>query len=261
MSASDKHLSPRERHERILAMLRREGSVRIATLAKSFGVTTETARRDLDELAQGGALKRTYGGGAMPSLIDEPGIGFRTQVRAAERARIAAAAAERVEPGDALMIDSGSTTSLFANALAARNLHLTVVTNCLPVAASLGSGERCRVILCPGEFNLRESGVFGADTLAFIARFKADKAFIGAGGVNVDGVSDADSAGCAVKRAMMGQSKQTLLLLDSAKFGRSLFERLCAWSAVDTLVTDAAPPRSLDASLRAARVELEIASG
>jgi DeoR/GlpR family transcriptional regulator of sugar metabolism len=113
--------------------------VRIATLAKAFDVTTETARRDLDELAEGGALKRTYGGGASRSLTDEPGIGTRSRLHAAERGRIAAAAAKIVENRDALMIDCGSTTSLFAHALAARNLHLTVVTNCLPVARAMGT--------------------------------------------------------------------------------------------------------------------------
>ncbi len=240
-------------------MLRREGVVRVATLAKVFAVTTETARRDLDELAQTGALKRTYGGGASASLIDEPGIGVRTQVHAEQRGQIGAAAAELVEPGDALMIDSGSTTSLFAAALAARNLHLTVVTNCLPVATALGSGERCRVILCPGEFVLREGGVYGTDALQFIARFKADKAFIGAGGLSVDGVSDADSAGCAVKRAMMNQAERTLLLLDSSKYGLAQFERVCGLAALHSLVSDAPPPRALATHLKSAGVSVGVA--
>jgi DeoR/GlpR family transcriptional regulator of sugar metabolism len=77
-------LGQQERHAQLLALLRREGTVRIATLAKVFDVTTETARRDLDELAQSGALKRTYGGGASRSLIDEPGIGIRSRAHAAE---------------------------------------------------------------------------------------------------------------------------------------------------------------------------------
>ena len=116
--ASHARLTQQQRHAQILAILRRDGIVRIATLAKSFDVTTETARRDLDELAESGALQRTYGGGAVRSLIDEPGIGLRGLVHAPERNRIAAAAVELVQSGDALMIDAGSTTSLFASALA-----------------------------------------------------------------------------------------------------------------------------------------------
>ena len=93
MSRRRQRLSQQQRHAQILALLRHEGTVRIATLAKAFAITTETARRDLDELAESGALKRTYGGAASRSLIDEPGIGVRGRTHAGERALIARAAA------------------------------------------------------------------------------------------------------------------------------------------------------------------------
>lgn len=252
-------LTQQERHAQILALLRRNGIVRIATLARAFGVTTETARRDLDELAESGALQRTYGGGASLSLIDEPGIGLRGLVHAPERTRIAAAAAALVEPGDALMIDAGSTTGLFAAALAARNLHLTVITNCLPVAAALGAAERCRVILCPGDFVAREAGVFGTEAVAFLRRFQANKAVIGAGGVSADGMTDADSAGCAVKRTMLERADRALLLADSSKFDVVQFERIGPLTELDDLVTEAAPPRKLAAAVKGAGVALRIA--
>ena len=129
MAPKKQRLTQQERHVHIATLLRHEGTVRIATLAKAFDVTTETVRRDLDELAENGALNRTYGGGASRSLIDEPGIGVRSRTHAAERGRIARAAAQMVDPGDVLMIDSGSTTRLFAQMLAARELRLTVVTD------------------------------------------------------------------------------------------------------------------------------------
>jgi DeoR/GlpR family transcriptional regulator of sugar metabolism len=258
--ASHARLTQQERHAQILAVLRRDGIVRIATLAKSFDVTTETARRDLDELAESGALQRTYGGGAVRSLIDEPGIGLRGLVHAPERNRIAAAAVELVQSGDALMIDAGSTTSLFAGALAARNLHLTVVTNCLPVANALGTADRCRVILCPGDYAPREAGVFGTETVAFLRRFQANKAFIGAGGVTADGITDADSAGCAVKRAMLERADRALLLVDSSKFDVVQFERVGPLGDVDALVTEGPPSRKLAAALRSAGVEQIVAA-
>ncbi|MGE5169512.1 MAG: DeoR/GlpR family DNA-binding transcription regulator [Rudaea sp.] len=251
-------LSQRQRHAQILALLRRSGVVRIATLATTFGVTTETARRDLDELAASGALQRTYGGGASRSLIDEPGIGLRGLVHASSRTRIAEAAAALVDAGDALMIDAGSTTSLFAAALASRNLRVTVVTNCLQVATALGAADRCRVIVCPGEYVAREAGVFGAEAVAFLARFRANKAFIGAGGVTADGLTDADSAGCAIKRTMLERAERAMLLVDSSKFGVIQFERFAPLAALDDLVTEAAPPRKLGAALRNAGVALRL---
>lgn len=252
-------LSQEKRRAQILELLRRDGVVRIATLARTFDVTTETARRDLDELAEAGELQRTYGGAASRSLIDEPGIGLRGLVHPAERTRIAAAAAAMVGDGDALMIDAGSTTSLFAAALAARNPHVTVVTNCLPVASALGAADRCRVILCPGDYVAREAGVFGTDAIAFLRRFQANKAFIGAGGVSAEGVTDADSAGSAVKRAMIERASRTVLLADSAKFDAVQFERVAPLSDLDDLVTEAAPPRRLAAALRVAQVAVTLA--
>jgi DeoR/GlpR family transcriptional regulator of sugar metabolism len=252
-------LTQQERHAQILALLRLEGTVRVATLADAFAVTTETARRDLDELAESGALNRTYGGGASLSLTDEPGIGERGRAHAPERSRIAAAAAAVIEAGDALMIDCGSTTSLFANALAARNLHLTVLTNCLPVARALGTNTHCRLILCPGEYVMREGGVYGADTLDFIRRFRANRAIIGTGGITADGIMDADSASCSVKRAMMERAANTTLLADSSKFDLAQFERVCALDDIDVLISEAPPPKPLAQRLRQARVEIVVA--
>ncbi len=252
-------LSPQDRQAQILALARRDGTVRIATLAELFDVTTETARRDLDELAEAGALDRTYGGGAIHSLTYEPGIGERGRAYAEERTRIAAAAAEIVQAGDALMIDCGSTTSHFASALARRGLPLTVLTNCLLVAQALGANAQCRVLLCPGEYVVREGGTFGADTLDFIRRFSADKAFIGASGVTADGVTDADSASCAVKRTMLARAERALLLVDSSKHGVTQFERVCPLSAIDDVVSEKMPPRALAAAMRKAGTAIVVA--
>jgi len=259
VSRQVRRLTQHERHAQILALLRREGTVRIATLAKAFDVTTETARRDLDELTEKGALKRTYGGGASRSLTDEPGIGIRSRAHAAERGLIATAAAAMVEHGDALMIDCGSTTRLFAHALAARNLHLTVVTNCLPVARALGVNFHGRTILCPGDYVAREDGVYGSDAVDFIRRFKANKAFIGAGGVTTDGVTDADSLSASIKRAMIERSDRTILLVDNSKYDEVQFERVCALADVDELVSEARPPKRLAASLKSAGVRVVVA--
>ena len=259
MAGSRQRLTREARHEQLLALLRREGTVRIATLAKAFGVTTETARRDLDQLARSGALNRTYGGGASRSLTDEPPIGVRGRAHAAERTRIGNAAADLVTDGDAVMIDCGSTTTLFASALAARNLRITVVTNCMPAARIMGTSAGCRVILCPGDYVQREGGVYGSDTVDFILRYRANKAFIGAGGVAADGVTDADSASCAVKRAMMQRSDSAVLLVDRSKFDLVQFERVCPLGEIGHLVTDRAPPRRLASALGRARVRIIVA--
>jgi DeoR/GlpR family transcriptional regulator of sugar metabolism len=157
------------------------------------------------------------------------------------------------------MIDAGSTTSLFAAALAARNLHVTVVTNCLQVAVALGGAERCRVVMCPGDYVAREAGLFGTEAVAFLQRFRANKAFIGAGGLSAAGMTDADPAGCAIKRAMLEGAERSILLADSSKFGVVQFERFAPLSALDDLVAEATPPRKLAAALRDAGVAIRVA--
>jgi DeoR/GlpR family transcriptional regulator of sugar metabolism len=260
MSRRKPRLTQAERHAQILALLRHEGTVRIATLAETFAVTTETARRDLDELAASGALKRTYGGGAFRSLIDEPALGDRSRTHAVERAAIARKAASLVESGDAVMIDGGSTTRAFAHALAARELHITVVTNCLPVARALGANPNCRTLICPGNYIAREEGTYGADAMDYLRRFQANKAFIGAGGITSQGVTDADSQGCAIKRAMAERADETVLLVDRSKYDQAQFERVCALSDLDMLVSEAAPPKRLAESLKRAGVRVVIAA-
>ena len=122
-----------------------------------------------------------------------------------------------------------------------------------------GGGDRCRVILCPGDYVSRESAVFGAETAAFLRRFRANKTFIGAGGITVDGVTDADSASCAVKRAMLERGERSVLLVDSSKFDVVQFESVAPLAALTGLVTEAAPPRRLASALRGAGVAVTLA--
>src|SRR5262245_47240192 len=118
MPAPTDRISKRSRHERILMRLANDVAVRISVLAEEFQVTTETIRRDLDDLAERGLISRTYGGAAPRPLIGEPGVQLRARSHVGERQQIAAAAALLVRPGDVIMIDAGSTTALFALELA-----------------------------------------------------------------------------------------------------------------------------------------------
>ena len=127
-------LSRSERFERIVAELRASATVRISALADAFGVSTETVRRDIDELSRRGLVDRTYGGAAARAMAREPAVNERHRLLVEERSRIGATAAALVEPGDVLMIDSGSTTTHFARRLAATGSGLTVLTNCIAVA-------------------------------------------------------------------------------------------------------------------------------
>lgn len=228
------------RQELILRRLTNDVSVRISTLADEFGVTTETVRRDLDELSGRGLLARTYGGAAVRSVAGEAGVQMRAKERIEERRRIAAIAAEMVAPGDVIMVDAGSTTAHFAHLLSQRTLEITVITNSLSVARSLGSNDSVSVLLCPGELRLTEEAVFGTETISFLDRYHADIAVIGAGGITSSEITDADLQGAAVKRRMMARAGRSMLIADHGKFGQTHFASVCTPRDIDLLVTDRA---------------------
>lgn len=259
MRAPGDKVSKRSRHERIVARLANDVAVRISALAEEFQVTTETIRRDLDELSDRGLISRTYGGAAPRSLIGEPGVMLRAQTNVAERQRIALAAVNLVKPGDVIMIDAGSTTAFFAAELAKSAHPLTAITNSLGVARALGTSEAITVLLCPGEFRMTEDAVFGPETVAFLDRYHADAAFFGAGGFAEEQVTDADAAGVWVKRKMLERSERACLLADHSKAGQRQFAVVCTTGELDILVTGRPLEAALQEALANANVIVQLA--
>ncbi|MEE8188534.1 MAG: DeoR/GlpR family DNA-binding transcription regulator [Kiloniellales bacterium] len=249
-----------ERCERIISELRASPTVRISELAQAFGVSAETVRRDIDELSRRGLVDRTYGGAASHPLASEPAVNERYGLLVAERARIGALAAQLVEPGDVLMIDSGSTTTHFAQRLAATARDLTVLTNCIGVALALGQAPGIRVLLCPGDYNVQEGGSFGSETSAFLRRYYAAKAFIGASGLSVEGPVEANSATSWVKRSMIERSDRILLLVDETKFETRSLELVCPLGELNDVIVDAAPGPLLQEALDEAGVKTHVAA-
>jgi DeoR/GlpR family transcriptional regulator of sugar metabolism len=252
-----------QRHRRILAALGTDPTVRISALAAEFGVSGETVRRDIEELSRQGALLRTYGGASVVQAALQPELSSRERMAVAERARIGAAAAALVEPGSVVMLDAGSTTTQVARALAARAIPATVLTNSLNAAAELASArdDGLRVVLCPGDVSAAERGVYGSETEAFLRRFNADLAVIGASGLTEEGACEVISRAAWVKRAMLARAPRRMLVADSGKFGRGLLECVCPLAELTDLVTEAAPAASLAAALDRAGVALTLARG
>jgi DeoR/GlpR family transcriptional regulator of sugar metabolism len=248
------------RHHRIIAELAASPVVRISSLATQLGVSAETVRRDIDELTRRGLVERTYGGAATRHVGFQPAVLERDRLVVAERARIGRHAARLVGNGDVVMIDSGSTTTQLARALVARQLTLTVLTNNIDIAAICAQNAGFRVILAPGDFDGRERGLYGAETTAFLRRFHADQAFIGASGLTEAGPTDIETRAAWVKREMLERAALTRLLVDSTKFGSRHLEIVCPLERIGGIVTDRAPEGALDQAIQRARIALEIAA-
>lgn len=255
-----KRAKKKERQDRILAELRLSAAIRIPELAESFRVSTETIRRDLEEMAEGGLIMRTYGGAVVSQLGVEPGWMERDNLMVAERERIGALAEQFVRAREIVMIDAGSTTLHLARRLAVADKDLTVITNCYAVAMALGTNPRIAIHVCPGRHDPQEGGVTGTDTVDFISRFHVDRAFIGASGLTPEGPSEVNAAAAAVKRAMLRRAETPMLLLDHGKFDRAGFEIVCPLKELRHLVSDAAPNGELGVALARAKVQVHLAN-
>ncbi len=251
-------LSKKERHELILSEVRKSAAIRISKLAKRIGVAGETIRRDLIELGEAGLINRTYGGATIALVTSEPTISERGLTLVDERARLGRGAANLVENRQVVMIDGGSTTYEVARNLAQLRRDLVVITNSAGVASVAGGNPTFRVILCPGIFDSREGSVLGEDTVEFVGRYNADVAIIGASGLTEDGPNDAISGAAAVKRAMIGRSLSTVLVVTHDKFGRTSLERICRLSQISDIVTDRQASSALRAAIEAAGTELHV---
>jgi DeoR/GlpR family transcriptional regulator of sugar metabolism len=245
------------RQSQILAELNRSPSLRIADLAARLDVSTETIRRDLDELTEQGLLNRTYGGAVRP-LSTEPSITERHHLLVAERERIGRAALPIIKDGRILMIGSGSTTTHVARRIAVEMRNITVITHSFGVATVLAMNPTIKVLMLPGEYHATEGANVGVHAVSFLAGFHADFAILGASGLTADGPNEALIECGAVYSAMTMRAAQTLVVADHSKFDRIFPSRYAGWQQVHHLVTDETPSEALRKGLDGNGVGLHI---
>ena len=252
-------LKKSERRRQILLELKLWPHARISELADRFQVSTETVRRDFDALANDGLISQAHGGATAPAQGHYPSLDERATARIEERERIGRLAAELVQDGETVMIDSGSTTIQMARSLAYLGTNCTVITNSIPVAMTLGHGAS-EVLLCPGEYMPAESAVVGTETLEFLNRFHVDRCMIGASGLSVEGPSESVRGFAAVKRVMLRRGAKRHLLIDSQKFGFKGLAQVGTLEDLETIVVDRKPTGDLLSALDGANVEMLVAN-
>jgi DeoR family fructose operon transcriptional repressor len=235
-----------ERHQLIVDRARTAGRVDVAALAELFEVTAETVRRDLTSLERQGLLRRVHGG-AIPveRLGFEPALATRDAASTAEKLRIAKAALAELPTDGAILLDAGTTTARLAEALPL-DRELTVVTNALPIAATLAARPNVTVHLLGGRVRGRTMATVDAWAARVLADTYVDVAFLGTNGISVErGLTTPDVAEAEVKRAMIAAARRVVVLADHTKVGVDHFARFGSIDDVDVLVTDA----GLDAGL------------
>jgi DeoR/GlpR family transcriptional regulator of sugar metabolism len=216
---------PAGRRRLILQLLRARGSVSVAQLEHEFGISAMTARRDLSVLEEEGLAHRTYGGAVLPaSAAVEDSFEQRIGQAVEAKTRLARATLEFVADGATVFADSSTTAYFAIRELIAAGRDVTVVTNSLPVMQLVGDAGRSELVGLGGSYRVVARSFVGPDTVRTARSLLADRALISVKGLTSDGaLSDPDPLEAEVKRVMIEQSTESILLLDASKLeGRGL---------------------------------------
>ena len=249
-----------KRHADILRILESEGSATISALAGELGVSLETVRRDLRPLTESGRLVRVHGAVGLAGHFGEPPFQRRMRENAVAKRAIARAFAATVRDGDALMLDTGTTTSFVARELMGHR-RLTVVTNSSDIARLLAPLNGNRVYMAGGELRSDSGAAFGQAALDFVARFAVRHAVISAGAVGASGVMDFALDEAELARLVLSRGERRVVVTDGSKFGRRGLVAVAGFEELDEVVADRAPPPEIASALSAAGTALTLAPG
>lgn len=248
------------RHQRIIELVSKSGFVSIDELAKTFGVTPQTIRRDINRLSEQGQLKRFHGGAGLSSSVKNITYQARKSLYSEEKVIIAERAVELIPDNASLFINIGTTTEELARALSRKRKGIKVITNNLNVASILGINKDFEVIIAGGMVRSRDFGITGEATVEFISQFKVDYGIIGVSGIDADGsLLDFDYHEVRVAKTIIANSRKTYLITDSSKFGRNAMVRLGELKDIDAIITDCPPSKKFRHAISEAGVQLHIA--
>ncbi|WP_435746700.1 DeoR/GlpR family DNA-binding transcription regulator [Microbacterium sp. PMB16] len=207
-----------QRKEHLLGLLAAEGRVVAKAVAADLGVSEDSIRRDLRELAEAGACIRVYGGALPVPAADVP-VAQRLSVASDSKERVARAAVARIRRASTIILDAGTTTLAMARMLP-HGADLTVITPSPAVALAALEHSAARVLMVGGELS-RHSGVAGgALAQEVIARLAADVFFLGVTGVDpVHGLTTGELDDAVTKRALAARSAEVLVLASAEKVG------------------------------------------
>ncbi len=226
-----------QRKQHILDLLQRDGQVVAKDLSEHLGLSPDTIRRDLRELAEEGLLQRVHGGAlpASPALAD---FASRTQIAVDEKVAIGRTAAELIKPGQVVFLDGGTTTGQLVRHLPP-TLQATMVTHSATIAAALATHPTVEVILIGGRLYKHSIVAVGAVAIATINQIRADLYFMGVTGIHHEvGLSTGDYEEAQVKRAMCTNAAETIVLASQEKLGAASPYFIANLDEVSSIIVD-----------------------
>jgi DeoR family transcriptional regulator, aga operon transcriptional repressor len=236
-----------ERWNGLLSLLASRGRLSVEEAADELSVSAATIRRDFDQLAQQQMLTRTRGGAVAHTVTYDLPLRYKSARRASEKQRIAAVAADLVEPGAVVGVNGGTTTTEVARALATRpdlpadggSPAVTVVTNALNIAGELVVRPHIKIVLTGGVALPQSYELVGPLANGVFDQVTLDMAFLGVSGLDIErGATCANEDEASINRQMAVRAERVVVVADGSKLGERAFAKICGIGEVDMLVTD-----------------------
>lgn len=255
-----KSYSVAERRNKTIKLLKDNGQVSVTELSKMLNVSEVTIRKDLYYLEKQNFLIRTHGG-AMKNdyLVHEQHFEEKGKKYSEEKRRIGEVAAQMVEDGESLMLDAGSTVMHIA-----RNLHnkkgLIVLTPAVNIALELMRIPEIQIMVMGGILRNTSAAVVGSYAETMVKEHFCSKLFLSADGFDPSfGLTTTNAMEAHLNRMMIESAQETIVVIDSSKFGRRGLSRICGMEFINVVITDSGVSDNMKKTLNDNNIKVVVA--
>ncbi len=232
-----------ERREHIIEHIQTHGTGRVDDFSNEFSVSKVTIRNDLRILEKQGCVERVYGGATLnKQFAFDRSLKIKGKINTSIKTQIAREALKLIQPGETVILDSGSTTEQIALNLA-DDISLVVFTNAINIAYHLASHPKVEVIVAGGTMRQDSFSIHGANAENHLNQYRFDKVFLGVDGFDLEsGITTPHKGEAQLNRIMCRVAKQVIAVTDSSKFDQKSFCIITAAKNIDVLITDSGIP-------------------
>ena len=245
------------RLSKILEIMAQKKRAAVTELAETLEVSEVTVRKDLSQLEAKGLLKREHG---YALLTESDDIGNRLSIHYDIKRRIAQEAANSVSDGETVMIESGSTCALLAEALITQRKDITIITNSVFIATFVRDKPNARIILLGGDYQVDSQVMVGPLVRKCAEEFFVGKFFVGTDGFSDVGVMSSNLMRAEAVRSMAKSAKQIIVLTESEKFSQLGVVTLLPYQDIDAVYTDDKVPKEMKDKLEQKGIHVHAAA-
>jgi DeoR/GlpR family transcriptional regulator of sugar metabolism len=247
---------PIARKSKIKEIITEKKSVTVSELSKSFKVTEETIRKDLQTLEEEGFLTRTYGGAYVSDGVEnDVDVTLREHIHIEGKQKIASQCLNYINNGDSIFLDASTTSLYIAESL--KSKRLTVTTNSIKIIEHLGNNPNIKLIIIGGRIEQPSMSALGRNAESNMNNYFFDAAFISCRALSMQhGITDSNELQAEIRKIAIEHSNKAFLVADYTKFDRTAFTKICDYKAIDTLIVDRALTDDWKSFLRSYDVNL-----